>query len=309
MEQGRRTDLLASQQPPAPFIFGVPRSGTSLLRLMCDSHPDLAIPPETRFIPRLIRMCRGRRTSSQEMMDVMTSCRRWADFGIDNDELHARLDALSRPRPGAVAREFYRAYAARFGKQRWGDKTPRYRRFMPTIASALPEARFIHIIRDGRDVARSLQGFYLNQDRDPGSLAHWAGGWARSIQRTRAKSQKVDHYVEIFYEDLVRDPRAILGQLCEMLALPFDERMLAPHEQAPERLAEMAGGLPPSARRPGRSGEQRLRPHQMLKQPVTEERSGAWRNAMTAAEQEEFEAVAGETLAELGYELGAAARR
>ena len=111
------------ESDPAPFVVGVPRSGTTLLRLMLDAHPELAIPPETHFIPAVIRACR-RGASPDEVAAAMTGHRRWADFGIDVDELLSRLRALGGPEPGPALRAFYELYAARQGKQRWGDKTP-----------------------------------------------------------------------------------------------------------------------------------------------------------------------------------------
>jgi len=84
-----------------PIIVGAPRPGTTLLRFMLDTHPEMAIPPETGFL--------------------------------------------------ALFPHFYQLYASRFAKPRWGDKTPSYCHHMQNIEEVLPEAHFIHIIRDGRD--------------------------------------------------------------------------------------------------------------------------------------------------------------
>ena len=76
----------------------------------------------------------------------------WPDFGMTAEDLR---DELTRIRPLNVAdgfRAFYRLYAERSGKSRWGDKTPDYVLHISDIAETLPEAHFIHIIRDRRDV-------------------------------------------------------------------------------------------------------------------------------------------------------------
>ena len=74
----------------SPFIVGLGRSGTTLRRLMLDSHPALAIPPETHFAPEVIRMCRRQRPSAEELADHLAGLRRWGDFGIGRDEILER---------------------------------------------------------------------------------------------------------------------------------------------------------------------------------------------------------------------------
>src|SRR5687767_7251824 len=145
----------AGGRQPAPFVVGVSRSGTTLLRLMLDAHPQLTIPPETHFVPELIRAAGRRRASAEGLAEIIVSQRQWGDFGVDEAELRLRLEALDRVEPAGALRAFYGLYAEKQGKPRWGDKTPIYVEHMRGIAKALPEARFVHLIRDGRDVALS----------------------------------------------------------------------------------------------------------------------------------------------------------
>jgi hypothetical protein len=93
------------QQPgaaPAPFVVGVSRSGTTLLRLMLDAHPELAIPAETRFLPELFAMVEGG-ARPDAVTAFLTGHDRWGDFGLDAGELGRRIDALGELRPGALA--------------------------------------------------------------------------------------------------------------------------------------------------------------------------------------------------------------
>ena len=122
---------------------------------MLDAHPDLTIPPEMHFVPQVIRL--ARRDGGTRRADGANDGRhpRWGDFGIEARELRGRVAHIKPAKAGPVVRAFYELYAESQGKARWGDKTPRYMRAMPRIEKALPEARFIHIIRDGRDVALS----------------------------------------------------------------------------------------------------------------------------------------------------------
>ena len=111
-----------------PIVVGVPRSGTTLLRLILDAHPELAIPPETGFLPALAGPGApgDARTFLELLVGYPPEAPGWADFGLDEGRL---LEEVGRLRPFSVAdavRCFYRAYAARHGKDRWGDKTPGY---------------------------------------------------------------------------------------------------------------------------------------------------------------------------------------
>jgi hypothetical protein len=126
--------------PPVPFIVGVTRSGTTLLRLMLDAHPQLAIPPETHFVPQRIKTTRKRGTSCEEAHGVVTGHRQWGDFGLDSGELLSRFCELDQIDPETTLRAFFELYAEREGKSRWGDKTPNYIKRMKQIERWIPEA-------------------------------------------------------------------------------------------------------------------------------------------------------------------------
>ena len=164
-----------------PVIVGVPRSGTTLLRMMVDANAEVAIPPETGFLPALADVdpsVDARETAWQ----IMTGFHTWSDFGLDPATLRAALRKGSGS-AADCARAFYRAYARRFGKARWGDKTPTYGDEMDRIAALLPEARFVHIIRDGRDVVASVRGLWFR----PGETVEaCARDWAARLAHTRA---------------------------------------------------------------------------------------------------------------------------
>jgi Sulfotransferase family len=285
-----------SARAPAPFIVGVPRSGTTLLRLMLDAHPELTIPPETHFLPRVIRACR-QRASPERVVRVVARHRRWEDFGIEPEQYLARLREIEPLEAGPAIRAFYELYAERAGKPRWGDKTPGYAIKMRRIQRALPEARFIHLIRDGRDVVLSRE----SKTRRPLPVDVAAKRWKRRVMATRNRSEGVA-YTELRYEALVTDPEASLRQVCELIELPFDPAMLDYHEGAEERLSEIDRELPASRGHERLEAGPRLAAHGRVSQPPSAERIGAWRSEMPPADQAAFEEVAGDLLAELGYE-------
>ena len=289
--------MAAQERSPSPFIVGVMRSGTTLLRLMLDAHPDLAIPPETHFAPKLIRRIERGERSADEVMNVLLAGSRWPDFHLEADDLRARLRAQEPLDATQALRTFYEAYAERVGKPRWGDKTPGYQVRMIRIGRALPEARFIHLIRDGRDVALSRR----QRATDPAPVEKHAKRWQARIRATRRKGRQVEHYQEERYEDLVLEPEAVLRRVCEFIELDFDPVMLDYHQGAAERLNEIANPFEHM------SAERRLEAHALAAEPPKPDRIGAWREAMSAEEIAEFEGAAGEMLEELGYPLSGTA--
>jgi Sulfotransferase family len=287
--------------PPAPFVVGVGRSGTTLLRLMLDSHPELAIPPETGFVPNVVRACGRRGAAPAELIALLREQRSWGDFDLDEAELRRRFEAAPQLDAGTALRSLYGLYAEGQGKARWGDKTPAYVKRMPMIERALPEARFVHVIRDGRDVALSRARRAL---REPAPPERAAETWRKRILRAREQAKRLDHYLEVRYEDLVTDTEATLRKVAAAIELDWDPAMLRYHERAPERLAEISRDLPASGTKAERPAAERAAAHALAKEPPKPERIAAWRERMGDDERAAFEAVAGDLLVELGYEVG-----
>ncbi len=112
----------------------------------------------------------------------------------------------------------------------------------PRSPAALPEARFIHLIRDGRDVAASVRG--LPFAPGDGSIEAIAADWRDRIAAGRRDSAGLAHLREVRFERLVHEPELVLRELCEFLELPFDAAMLRAHERA----AGVLGRLPATRR-------------------------------------------------------------
>jgi hypothetical protein len=302
----RRRRLAGASEPahPAPFVVGVGRSGTTLLRLMLDSHPELAIPPETHFVPQFIQASGRLRFNPRLGVKAIAGDdnRRWNDFGLDADELRAEFDAIEPFNTADSLRAFYGLYAARHGKTRWGDKTPDYVRKMKKLQNTLPEARFIHVIRDGRDAGLSHNARILKRGKDPVKPREMARRWRKRIIKSRLDAEEVEGYIEVRYEDLVTDTESVLRRVCEHVELDYHPAMLAYHERAEERLQEMAGALPAQKGRPEREAGERVAAHALTMEPPKKERVAVWKRDMTEAENAEFEEAAGYILDELGYE-------
>ena len=286
--------------PPAPFVVASPRSGTTLLRMMLDAHPEVAVPFETHFVPELIGAVEDG-VGPDGALAVLTEHRRWGDFGLERDALLERLRSHDPLQPGDAVRSFYTLYAESQGKPRWGDKTPEYVEYMQPIAAAVGEAHFVHVIRDGRDVALSRIRWRQKRSGKTPPVRRMARRWKEAITVAREQAREVEHYLEVRYEDLVSEPERTLRRICDFVELPFDEAMLDYHQGASERMAEIDRTLPGTSDRVELDGSQRLAKHEMATKPPEKERIFAWRRDMSPEDRSEFAAVAGKLLDELGY--------
>ncbi len=298
--RSRRASARGSDRVPAPFVVGVNRSGTTLLRMMLDAHPELTIPPETHFVPELIEAAEERSPTPEALLATITKQREWGDFGLTEEELLERFRAIDPLNAGDVLRAFYSAYAERAGKPRWGEKTPIYVKSMRKIERALPEARFVHVIRDGRDVALSIRDRAVKEH----PIDRIAERWVRRITRAREQAKRLAHYEEIRYENLILDTRPTLERVCEFYELPWDDALLEYHERSADRLEEMKRELPDDGKRTTLSVERRMATHARTTEKPDPKRVSRWRESMSREEREEFESIAGTLLVELGYQIG-----
>ncbi len=284
---------------PAAFIVGAGRSGTTLLRLMLDSHPDMAIPPETHFIPQICQEWQENCNQREFFLQSLVNHSRWEDFHIDSTVLKERIAAIDPFDLTQGLRAFYKLYAERFGKSRWGDKTPPYVTFMKLIQKCIPEARFVHIIRDGRDVALSVRDKWFG----PNSIEEAANRWVWVIAEARRQAQNLDHYLEIHYKDLILNPTDSLKHICKFISLPWDSAMLNYYERADERLKELKRNVVTPNGDKLISGDERLAIHVTTTHQLDPGKIGRWKNEMKIFERKSFEAIGATMLRELGYEV------
>ncbi|MEA2206338.1 MAG: hypothetical protein QOE77_3114 [Blastocatellia bacterium] len=291
----------AAGLPPMPVIVGAPRSGTTLLRVMLDAHPELAIPPETGFLT-LGAKFRGtgdvlRQQFFRGVTNFPSEASAWPDFQLSEESFWLTLSQIDPFTVSAGYRTFYRMYAARFDKRRWGDKTPLYCMDIEPIRNLLPEARFIHLIRDGRDVVLSLRRMWFAPGQDIETLA---GYWRKCVLTARKAGLNHSDYLEVRYEDLILNTPEILKQISQFVDLNYDEKMLRYYTRSESRLKEHQARF----RADGSvliTQEDRLNQQRRTIQPPDPACIGAWKSEMTPDEQSRFWRVAGGLLEELGY--------
>jgi hypothetical protein len=264
---------------------------------MLDAHPDLAIPGETHFLTNFLTED-GDVITKDQFIRIVTNAPTWPNVAVAETALRNALVEVEHFSVANAVRTFYRLYAGLFGKSRWGDKTPPYRGFMIGIQRLLPEAHFIHIIRDGRDVALSYRGLWFGPGDDVEAQAHF---WVDELSAARRQSAELRHYLEIKYEDLIAAPESGLRRICDYLELSYHPRMLDYHKFASARLAEHKRSFGPPGKTP-KDLTQFMTIYERTKKPPDPTRVGTWRSEMPETQQRQYEAIAGELLHELGYE-------
>ena len=269
---------------PPVIVLGVRRSGTTLLRVMLDRNNELAIPDESYFVPQLARRHRTP-VDSAAFVDDLRRLPTLVEWNLSPGSVEARLG------PGMTTGEaiaaVFAAYAADRDKPRWGDKTPLYMQHLDLLERLFPEARFVHLIRDGRDAALSFlsvpAGLMTEGWGHPRDAAGFACQWATEVAAARALGARVGRgrYHELRYETLVADPEGELRAVCAFAELEFDPAMLD---------------------YVGRTDSARKAHQQRLNEPP---RTGVrdWRRDMSETDRHAFEEVAGALLSALGYEV------
>lgn len=270
------------------FIVGAQRSGTTLLRLMLDSHSQIAIPFETDFIlPYYSRLndfgALNRTENARKLVDLILEnrfVRRGEMSVLTTDEILSNLK--DRTYSGVVAAVF-ETWARRRQKSRWGDKNPGAPQ-LSLLDRLFPDAVFLHIIRDGRDVAASRMHVRGWTQRSVIQLAHhwcWMVSTVRHAGRTLG-----NRYKEITYEALVTAPEATLRDVCDWLGEQYEPAMLGYHKTAISRMPEDA-----------------ISNHKSSVSELDESKIGMSRRLMSAGDRAVFQSVAGVILKDLGYRL------
>ena len=259
------------------FVVGMNGSGTTMLLDCLGRHPALyAFPRETRLIPYLMARVGsfGDLRVDANFQRLWDEVRELAVFRLVNDAAPVPLPPDWRDRPrtlAAVLDAVFAYFAARAGKSRWCEKTPQHVQHLLALAEQFPTARFIHVLRDGRDCAVS---FHRRWRRQPELTVF---RWKKVVAVGRAQGQQLgaQRYLEVRYEDLTAAPEPSLRHICDFLALPFDAAVL-----------ESARPYMPS----GDGGERGL-----------QRNSGKWQGYFSAPMQQRLERIAGRTLAQCGY--------
>ena len=199
------------------FVVGAVRSGTTLMRLMLDSHPNIAIPGETGIM---------RAIQAQRQIPFWKLGGEWyGRLGLDDEEFLAQLRSFY----GSL----FERYAAANGATRWGEKTPWHLWHIERALEIWPDATFIAMVRHPGGNVGSLLGWGYSAKR---SIGLWRRANREVIRRARALG---DRMLVCRYEDLVLEPKATMGDVLEGLGEAWSDDVLRHHE------VQQAKGAPP----------------------------------------------------------------
>lgn len=199
----------AGTGPAGPlFLIGSMRSGSTLLRLILDSHPHIAIGSETGFM----RGLRG----AKEIPSWNFGAGWYERLSWSEDEFDDRI------------REFYdgmfRRFAAEQGKRRWGEKTPFHTEHILEMASIFPDSVFVGIVRHPGAVAASLRkNFHYTF---PEAVSYWA---TANREVVNGGSVLGDRFALCRYEDLVTEQQPVLREILAFIGEPWDPAVLNHH--------------------------------------------------------------------------------
>jgi len=263
------------------FIGGCERSGTTLLGGMLGSHREYLCVPEMLFKFDICRLAADDGDARVDAPAVLHTLARRSKFRL----WELAGDLATVPHERLTARELVewlvKAYGNRLGRATprfWVDHTPRNIRYARTLFDLCPDARMVHLVRDGRAVAASI----LPLDWGPNSIGEAARFWAeRLAYGFAAEARWPGQVVRVRYEDLIEDPLATLQRLCAAWAIPFDPVMCrgngfrVPHYTAAQ--------------------------HALVGQTPDPARGTDWQRQLTRRQIEIFESTTTDMLALLGY--------
>jgi hypothetical protein len=322
------------EEIPIFFVTGAGKSGTTWFRRMLDHHPEIMCRGEGWFFGRNVRYenhkhmetdAEGRTLRPASLYNALAEdeyLRMWLErtpWTRDGD-VEEQLADLTRE----AIRLFLTKRLSRSGKRVVGDKTPLLSPgVVGEIGAIMPEAKVIHVIRDGRDVAISAIHHYWNRERpfeqggellardrdkrdryredperflasgesifDESAIKHNAEIWASYVGSAHRDglSMPKDNYAEVRYESLLERPGRELGRIYRLLGVSVNKEVVRRGVKA-ESFEKRSGG--------------RRRGHEDSTSPLRKGVAGDWRSVFTKRDKAIFKEVAGDLLVELGYE-------
>ncbi len=260
------------------LVGGCSRSGTTLLGAMLGWGEGRLTVPEANFKWELY----ASGAVDQDMVDLsrarelLAGDPKFALWGI------APVTGRGRMPFGELMSLLVERHAAALGASAhvaWIDHTPGNIRFVPTWRRVLPEARFVHMIRDGRAVAASVLPLDWGPNTATEAARHWALQVAAGLAAAGALGPDLVHTVR--YEDLILKPERTLKLVCDFAGIEYDDQMVDQRDYALPAYTAGQHGLVLSRPDPGRVE--------------------AWRDVLRPAQVRAFERLTGELLDLLGY--------
>lgn len=264
------------------FIGGCSRSGTTLLGALLGAHSRCICVPEMPFkFDLLTRLDWSGGVDGDELARLLRPMSKFRQWGISAGRLAALCEREGSDYDRTID-HIVALYVDRVGKgdvDRWVDHSPENIKHVNALHARFPDARFLHIVRDGRAVTASLLKLRWGPNTVPAAARHWAQALGYGLA---AEARHPDLVKRVRYEELVREPPAVLREICAFLGLEHEEQL--------GRHTEFA--IPRGT----------FSQHRLVATRPDPNRAIAWRRTLEPRQIELFESYAGDLLVSLGYE-------
>jgi len=273
------------------FIIGSGRSGTTLLRSILVGNTSIAIPPESFVFYKVYRKYLTYQHLGWKDLSrlIISEFESHAQFKRWNTNLYpCYQETFNIPKKNRSLAKIIEIVYKQYIKDNnptavmWGDKTPLNTYYYNWINKLYPSAKYIHMLRDGRDVVTSIikSGLYTNIDD-----ACWR--WIAGVENTEKLRSIVgeNYFLEIRYESLVTNIKNEVGRLCAFLGVEFTPNMLKPHQTAKKLLKNTAAAPH----------------HKNLLNPININSIGKWKRELDESQKEIVNNKIGRKLEQLNY--------
>lgn len=286
------------------FVIGNPRSGTSLLRLILTSHSQVLIPPECGFIIWLSVMYSGWVQSDscdpvklKKYLDDLFACKKFETWKLEREKVERQITFRQPANYAELCSVIYEAFGTNFGKKFtiWGDKNNFHINHLRDLLDLYSKARFLHIVRDGRDVACSYREVMEGKSNSPYApklntgIEEIALEWASNVMKVDSfiTSMPDSQAMTIRYEDMATNPQPAISSMCEWLGLEFEKEMLNFYQQNRDMDLE-----------PNLTLDWKKR----TTEPISRDTVGRYKTVLTNEEKTVFLSVANPVLCKFRYE-------
>lgn len=287
------------------FIIGNPRSGTSLFHIMLAQHSQIGLPPECGFIQWWhTKYCdwSASDASSEERIsefveDVHTS-KKIETWKLNFENLKRLIQEQAPNNYSDLCMCVVKQFSAQAGKNPiyLGDKNNYYVHHLELIRSLYPKAKFLAVMRDGRDVAcsyRKIKSLETNspyKPKLPYKVANIANDWKQNNLKIQRFVNDIgdNQALWVRYEDILMNPEKKMREVCSFLALEFEVDMIeyysstSPHQRVPKKMLDWKMK---TLRKPDAANVNK------------------YKTRLTTEQINTFENIAGDLLTEFGYEL------
>ncbi|WP_299114843.1 sulfotransferase [uncultured Winogradskyella sp.] len=266
------------------FIVGVQRSGTTLLRLLLNSHSEIAVPEEASFLKPLLKkkwikdpIC-GEKL--EKMVNYLRKNEQFKLWNFDREPLLQEIENKSQVTIKEVMEIMYSSYASHESKSIWGDKSLFFSK-MELIFQMFPKAKFIHIVRDGRDVFNS----WRKMDQSMSNPSVMALDWGLKTYLVEKSMQNIpkENLLLIRYEDLLNNPKQTLESICKFINVGFEDKMLRFHQTSNKYIGKHHSDL--------------------IFKAIDNSNIKKWERLLTSKEKRIYQIISGRYLKKYGYDV------